>query len=42
MLSCPLFCLLQFLESGVNVFDRLYSVAAPLTSGVLKLTFCSS
>ncbi len=39
MLSCPLFCLLQFVESGVNM---LYSVAAPLTTGVLKLTFCSS
>jgi hypothetical protein len=39
MLSCPLFCLLQFVESGVNMFHRLYSVAAPLTTGVLKLTF---
>jgi hypothetical protein len=44
MLACPPFCLLQFVESGVNVFDRLYSVfdrlysvAAPLRSGVLKL-----
>ena len=42
MLACPLFRLLQFVESGVNVFHRLYSVAAPLTSGVLKLAFCSS
>src|SRR5437667_11086902 len=25
MLPRPLFCLLQFLESGVDVFDRLYS-----------------
>src|SRR6266496_3659030 len=40
MLPCPLFCLLQFLESGVDVFDRLYSVPAPLRSGVLKLAFC--
>src|SRR6266566_905408 len=39
MLSCPLFCLLQFVESGVNMFHRLYSVAAPLTTGVLKFTF---
>src|SRR5213083_2733175 len=28
MLPCPLFCLLQFLESGVDMFDRLYSVPA--------------
>jgi len=40
MLPCPLFCLLQFLESGVDVFDRLYSVPAPLRSSVLKLAFC--
>src|SRR5438445_12436972 len=40
MLPCPLFCLLQFLESGVDVFDRLYSVPAPLSSSVLMLAFC--
>jgi hypothetical protein len=27
-------------ESGVDVFDRLYSVAAPLSSRLLKLAFC--
>ena len=42
MLACPLFRLLQFVESGVNVFHRLYSVAALLMSGVRKLVFRSS
>src|SRR5207244_3654817 len=39
MVACPSFRPLQFLERRVDVFGRLYSVAAPLRSGALKLVF---